>query len=913
MDESRNGACSRAVIARSVSARSRALLGTVALAPLIISAGVRAADVNLTSDVAAGVDLDTQVGSTAEVSSGVTITNTFGNRAIFATTGAWALTNRGAISSTAANAVALSVAGSSVTNFSSITSTSNAIVLSGGGSVDNQAGATISADQSAIVVGAPGVGPGVVNNRGTITQTGTFGDLVVLRFGGTVTNFEGATITANNTSNAVSVGQGASRTVINSGTITNTGTGFASGVLVQGGPSTVTNNATGRISGTYNGVYASASAPLTFTNNGVIESTGANANSRAVEGTGGGTFVNTGTIQSASGDGLYLARAGTVTNSGTISGATRAINFSGNYTRTLNLDTGSALNGNVQGGSGTDNLVLFGTGTENVSKFLAFETLSMQGAAWQINGAGTFSTSAEVQSGILTVNGTLTSPTITVRSGGTLTGNGTLAGAVTNAGTVHLASGTLAVDGSYTSQAGSTLIVDVTPTTNANMTVTGIATLDGGTVQVQAAGGTYDPTTTYTILTADGGRNGEFSDVTSNYAFLQPSLTYDTNNVFLTLTRNNLDFSGVGQTRNQIATATALTTLTSGPLFNALIFQSAGGARTAFDALSGEIHASVAGVLTDESRYLRDAVMARARLDADTAPPPIIMSYAAGPLPRPVSAGPMYFLWGQGFGAWGSMNADGNAARVNRSTGGFIIGADAAIDTIWRIGAAGGYSRSAIDAAARNSSAAADSYHGALYAGARFGGFGLRGGLAYTRHDIDANRAVIFPGFTDITRASYGAGTAQAFGEIGYRFAFAAVQVEPFGALAVVNHRTDGFREIGGPAALTVQSNSRNTTFSTLGLNLNAPFSLGGALAQVRASLGWRHAFGATTPLATAAFTGTPFFTVAGVPIARDAFVIETALDVEIAPAVRLGVSYNGQIASGARDHGVKGRLAWTF
>jgi uncharacterized protein with beta-barrel porin domain len=36
-------------------------------------------------------------------------------------------------------------------------------------------------------------------------------------------------------------------------------------------------------------------------------------------------------------------------------------------------------------------------------------------------------------------------------------------------------------------------------------------------------------------------------------------------------------------------------------------------------------------------------------------------------------------------------------------------------------------------------------------------------------------------------------------------------------------------------------------------------------------------------------------------------------LDVEIAPAVRLGVSYNGQIASGARDHGVKGRLAWSF
>jgi len=893
------------------------LFGTVALAPLILSSGVSAADVNLISDVATGVNLDTQIGSTVEVSPGVTITNTFGgSQAIYATTGAWTLTNRGTI--TFANAISLQVAGSSVTNFSLITSTGTAIVLKNGGSVDNKAGATISAGSSAISIGTfMGGGPGIVDNRGTITQTGGGGDLVLLAYGGTVTNYEGGTITAHNSSNAVSVGQGTSRSVINSGTITNDGGGYSTGVLLQGGPAALTNNATGRISGTYNGVYASVTTPLTFTNNGIIESTGAPngffVNPRAVEATGGGTFINTGTIRSAYSDGLYMARDGIVTNSGTISGGTNAINFSGNYTRTLNLDTGSVLNGKVQGGTGTDNLVLFGSGSENISKFLAFETLSMQGAAWQLNGAGTFSTSAEVQAGILAVNGTLTSPLIAIRSGGTLTGNGTLVGAVTNAGTVHLISGTLNVAGSYTNQAGSTFAVDVTPTTNADMVVNGTATLNGGTVAVKAASGTYDPTTTYTILTATGGRSGEFSGVASNFAFLQPSLTYDANNVFLTLTRNNLDFSGVGQTRNQIAAATALQTLHSGPLFNALIFQSAAGARTAFDALSGEIHANVSGVLSDESRYLRDAVMGRARLDADTAPPPIIMSYAAGPLPRPVSAGPLYSLWGQGFGAWGSVNTDGNAARLDRSASGFLIGGDVAIDNIWRIGVAGGYSRSSIDAALRNSSAGVDSYHGALYAGARFGGFGLRGGVAYTRHDIDTNRAVLFPGFTDIARASYGAGTSQAFGELGYRFIFDKVQVEPFGALAVVNHRTDGFTEVGGPAALTVQGNSQNTTFSTLGLNLNAPLSLGGLMAQARASLGWRHAFGATTPVATAAFTGTPFFTVAGVPIARDALAIETALDVEIAPAVRLGVSYQGQIAASARDHGVKGRLAWTF
>ncbi|WP_163363516.1 hypothetical protein, partial [Enterobacter cloacae] len=86
------------------------------------------------------------------------------------------------------------------------------------------------------------------------------------------------------------------------------------------------------------------------------------------------------------------------------------INFTGNYARTLNLDTGSVLNGVVQGGTGVDSLVLLGTGTESAAKFLAFEILSMQGTAWQLNDAGAFSTSADVQSGTLTVAGTLTSP-----------------------------------------------------------------------------------------------------------------------------------------------------------------------------------------------------------------------------------------------------------------------------------------------------------------------------------------------------------------------------------------------------------------------------------------------------------------------------------------------------------------------
>ena len=55
--------------------------------------------------------------------------------------------------------------------------------------------------------------------------------------------------------------------------------------------------------------------------------------------------------------------------------------------------------------------------------------------------------------------------------------------------------------------------------------VGGTATINGGTVQVLAQPGNYGRSTTYTILRATGGVSGTYSGVTSNFAFLTPSLS----------------------------------------------------------------------------------------------------------------------------------------------------------------------------------------------------------------------------------------------------------------------------------------------------------------------------------------------------------------------------------------------------
>ncbi|MCU1734576.1 MULTISPECIES: autotransporter outer membrane beta-barrel domain-containing protein, partial [unclassified Pseudomonas] len=95
--------------------------------------------------------------------------------------------------------------------------------------------------------------------------------------------------------------------------------------------------------------------------------------------------------------------------------------------------------------------------------------------------------------------------------------------------------------------------------------------------------------------------------------------------------------------------------------------------------------------------------------------------------------------------------------------------------------------------------------------------------------------------------------------------------------------------------------------FTTVGLRAGKQFTLGnGTTLTPRGSLGWRHAFGDTTPDADLRFVdGGAAFSTQGVPIAKDAAVVEAGLDVSVGAAGKLGVGYSGQLSSDSRDHAV--------
>jgi outer membrane autotransporter protein len=447
----------------------------------------------------------------------------------------------------------------------------------------------------------------------------------------------------------------------------------------------------------------------------------------------------------------------------------------------------------------------------------------------------------------------------------------------------------------------------------------------------------------YTILTATGGLGGTtFSGVSSSLAsaFLTPSLSYDANDVFLTLLAGNgngtIGFANVALTRNQRAVANALeASPLSNPLVLAVLAQSAAGARQAYDALSGEVFGSLHSAQAEEAQFVRSAMLGRLRQASYAGAPgelgalglagPQLAYAAADANGMAVKAGPSerprdLTFWAQGLGGWGHTDSDGNAASLTSRFGGFLSGVDARFgDTFFgdtlRAGLVAGYVRSDLNAAARASSAGIDSVQFGAYAGGRIGALNLRGGASYSIDSIDTSRTIFFPDFTDKASARLHGNVGQVFGEVGYGMAFDRVAVEPLAGLAYVHLRDGAFLERGGVAALSGSRANENIGYAFLGARAATAVPLAnGTVLVPRGLLQWQHAFGDVTPVTGLAFQGTgAAFSVAGVPIARDTALVEAGFDWRFSPQAKLGAFYQGELAAHAQTHAVKGTFTWDF
>lgn len=607
------------------------------------------------------------------------------------------------------------------------------------------------------------------------------------------------------------------------------------------------------------------------------------------------------------------AYGNTVIQEGTLIGDVRSIrgNVDNNGTLVFEQGANATFGGAISGGGA---LVKSGAGT-----------LALSGDSSGFTG------STKIQGGRLALNGKL-GGALNIGQGGVLGGRGTVGSGAGSLVTVAAGGtlapgnsiGTLTVDGDLVIESGARYAVETNPQgADADLIhVTGNATINGGSVAHIGIGGDYGLRSVYTILAADGALSGRFDTVTSDYAFLTPKLGYDygAGRVSLELARNGTAMATAANTHNQRAAANAIDSIgmaAGNGLYDAIAVlpDDKDLLRSSFDQLSGEIHASAKTVLLEDSRYVRDAANERLRSAAGAvgaSAAPVLASAGGGARLAPATAmGPA--SWIQGLGSWRQTDGDGNAAQVKSSTGGFLLGVDAPVSDAWRLGLMAGYTRTDFDVRDRASSGDSDNYHLGAYGGGQWGALGLRGGLAYSWHDIATRRSVSMPGYSDRLKANYDGRTVQAFADLSYRIDTRVAAFEPFANLAYVNLKTDGYNESGGAAALRASSQTTETTYTTLGSRVMSGFELGGAQATARGSLGWRYAFGDLKPTATQAFSAGDAFTVAGVPIAKNSAVLEAGLDVQVSRKVSFDLSYQGQLASGAQDHGVRAGVSVRF
>jgi fibronectin-binding autotransporter adhesin len=671
----------------------------------------------------------------------------------------------------------------------------------------------------------------------------------------------------------------------------------------------------------------------------------------------GDVIVNNDRIQNqdhSTWNGDIWANTGVIVNLG---GSTWTGDILSNAGYIDNEDLNDTWYGNIQANSddifngGTWNGDIF-TNDDFISNFYSYSTWNgdVRANAVAIYNAGTWNGDVLSNAGIIengkaendhldsTWNGDILANAGTISSIGTwngsLTSSGTLImegqvnGAINNSGTLQVSAdlagitaltntGTLTMTGNSTAQTltaasasfgtNSILSIDVDATgASDRIVLTGAAVL-GGVVNVTAAAGTYDPYTSYAILSASS-ISGQFDGVTVNLAYLAPRLSQDATTVTLALMRNDIGFGSVGITPTQMEIGTIIEALGAGnALYDGVLWLNAEQAAGAFDALSGRAYlateraliqsaALVAGGLADR---LEQSFNALGSTGGSTS------SYAAT---APESEATRdRGLWGQLYGA-SSVSAESSVAESSMTAGGLVAGRDSMVGD-WRLGLMlnAGTTRSEITS--QGASATSTDYGLGLYAGREWGNTRLSLGATFTRHDIEATRNVDFTDFSETLTASYGAATALAFTELSHEIDLGGVSVTPFGSLTHIRHATDSFAESGGEAALTGEASFIHATYTVIGVGVTRQMALdNGVLITAGASLGWRHTF-ADRSVATHHFRTGGSFSLVGGAVEADAMLVgaDLMLDLDATNAIKL--HYDGRLGSGTQAHALS--LGW--
>jgi autotransporter-associated beta strand protein len=564
-------------------------------------------------------------------------------------------------------------------------------------------------------------------------------------------------------------------------------------------------------------------------------------------------------------------------------------------------------------------------------------------------GQNTYTGATTITGGVLAVNGSIASSSLTtVGNGAMLTGNGTVGNTTVNSGGLFApgdgtAASSIAVAGNLAFQSGALYLVQLNQTTASFANVTGTATLGGANVNAVFAGGSL--LKQYTVLSATGGVSGSFGSLTTNLSpNFQTALSYDAHHAFLNV---NVNFAASGGlTGNQQAVGNALgnffnsngslplvyATLTPAGLAQAAGETATGSQQTTFNAMT-----QFMGIIGDPFIDGRGGASGPA-----TAPPAFAdddqaNAYAASGRKRSAAERDAYAMftkappaqsydrrwsvWAAGFG--GSQTTDGNAALGSNNTTsriyGTAVGADYLVspNTLAGFALAGGGTNFSV---ANGGTGRSDLFQAGAFIRHNVGPAYLSGALAYGWQDVTTDRTVTIAGLDHLS-AEFNANAWSGRVEGGYRF------VSPFaGGLGITPYAAAQFTAFELPAyaervvsgastfALAYGSKSVTDTRSELGLRADKSFAMPDSVLTLRGRLAWAHDFNPDRSIATT-FQALPgaSFVVGGAAQATDAALTTASIERKWSSGFSLAGTFEGEFSNVTRSYAGKGvvRYAW--
>ena len=843
-------------------------------------------------------------------------------------------------------------------------------VLTFSGGVGN-AGA-ISSGGNGIQVGNVGSFSSGISNAGAISAGGFFGVAVseVTNFSGGISN-SGTIALSAKTSAGIDIGSVGSF----SGGISNAGAISAGvgGILV----STITS---------FSGGVSNSGTIVSMRSVGIgigAPSLGAAAGIA----TFAGNISNSGTISAMTGiviaPGVSFAPGGAIVNSDTIIGADAAINVS-NATSPVTIDqtgglisgaiklstnadvvniSGGAIAGDIVGAGASDTInFALGSGTFTYGGGFGFSTINqvnVNSGTVILDGANS-AANVTVNSGILEV-GDASNPAATLTLtgaspldvvGGALAGHGAVVGnvAIANGATLSPGGGSigaLTISGNLAMSSGSFYSVELSPTQASMTQVNGSATLGGATVRanadLQTAGFGFHAGQTYTILTATnvlGSGNVFNPDVTLMETSAEkivgagaPSLSYDANDVFLTLPNFTetlslaanapLNAQNVAGTLNNFIDVGAtlpsgfqsLANL-SGPALNNAANQLAGQVQGGFAPVGFEAGSQFLNLMLDPYIEGRSGLGAGAGSGSGPAPLGYADEPAAGPAAKAISArapepralDPLLSMWASAYGDAGSIsgNAATGAASANSQIYGFATGLDYRAAPNTTVGLALGGGGTSWQLGDGMGSGHSGMFQAGVYGTTHNGPAYVSGAAAYSLQDVTTNRAVALD--SSDMQGSFDANVLSARIEGGYRLANGPLAVTPYGALEAQAMFMPSYGESsasGSPFALDYAGRAFNTTRTELGawfdtdsLAALLPWTAQGL--KLYSRLAWAHDFD-NEGVSAASFESLPgsgTFLVNSVRPARDSALVTAGFEYRFADGWSALAKFDGQFSA---------------